>query len=61
MRWVGHVARIVSAKGVYRVLVGKSEGRRSRRRRGDIKTDLQEVGIWPGLAWPRIKTGSGRL
>ena len=28
MRWAGHVARIVEGRGVYRVLVGKSEGKR---------------------------------
>jgi hypothetical protein len=49
MRWAGHVARIGEGRGVHRVLVGKSEGRRSlgrpRRRWADnIKKDLQEVG-----------------
>jgi len=54
--------------GVYRVLVGKPEGRRPlgrpRRRWVDnIRTDLQEVGWgkWTGLGWPRIETGGGRL
>jgi hypothetical protein len=28
MRWVGHVARIEEGKGVYRVLVGRPEGKR---------------------------------
>ena len=28
MRWTGHVARMVEGRGVYRVLVGKPEGRR---------------------------------
>jgi hypothetical protein len=28
MRWVGHVARMVEGRGVYRVLVGKPEGKR---------------------------------
>ena len=32
MRWVGHVARMVEERGVYRVLVGKPEGRRPLRR-----------------------------
>jgi len=36
MRWVGHVARMGEMRGVYRVLVGKPEGKRplgrSRRR-----------------------------
>jgi hypothetical protein len=54
--------------GVYRVLVGKPEGKRplgrSRRRWEDnIKADLQEVGcgLWTGLSWPRIETGGGFL
>jgi len=53
---------------VYRVLVGKPEGRRPlgrpRRRWVDnIKMDLQrwDVGIWTGLGGPRIETGGGRL
>jgi len=49
MRWVRHVARIGERRGVYRVLVGKPEGKRPlgrpRRRWEDgIKVDLQEVG-----------------
>jgi len=49
MRWAGHVARMVAEMGVYRVLVGKPEGRRPlgrpRRRWVDnIRTDLQEMG-----------------
>jgi hypothetical protein len=49
MRWAGTVAHMGERRGVYRVLVGKPEGKRplgrSRRRRGDnIKMDLQEVG-----------------
>jgi hypothetical protein len=28
MRWVGHVARMGERRGVYRVLVGKPEGKR---------------------------------
>jgi len=28
MKWVGHVARMGEERGVYRVLVGKPEGRR---------------------------------
>jgi len=49
MRWVGHVARMGKRRGVYRVLVGKPEGKRPlgrHRRRWDdnIKMDFQEVG-----------------
>ena len=66
MRWAGHVARMGEERGVCRVLVGKPEGRRPlgrpRRRWVDnIRMDLQEVGIWIGLGWPRIGTGGGRL
>ena len=65
MRWAGYVARMGEERGVYRVLVGKPEGRRPlerpRRRWVDIRMDLQEVGIRTGLGWPRIETGGGRL
>ena len=55
MRWAGHVARMGEGRAVYRVLVGKPEGKiplgRPRRRREDnIKMDLQEVGCG-GLDW----------
>jgi hypothetical protein len=29
MRWAGHVARMDEGRGVYRVLVGRPEGKRS--------------------------------
>ena len=68
MRWAGHVAHMDEEKGVYRVLVGRSEGRkplgRPRHRWVDnIRMDLREVGcgIWTGLSWPRIESGCGRL
>ena len=49
MRWAGHVACMGERRGIYRVLVGKPEGKRplgrSRRRWNDnIKMDLQKVG-----------------
>ena len=49
MRWAGHVARMEERRGVYRVLVGKHEGKnplgRSRHRwENNIKMDLWEVG-----------------
>ena len=51
---------------MYRVLVGKPEGRRPlgrprRRWVHNIRMDLQDVGIWTGLGWPRIGTDGGRL
>jgi hypothetical protein len=53
MRWTGHVARMRTSTGEYRVLVGKPEGKRTlgrlRRRSADnIKMDVQEVG-WGGI------------
>jgi len=55
MRWAGHVAHMAEGRGVYRVLVGKPEGKtplgRPRRRWEDnIKMDLQEVGCG-GMDW----------
>jgi len=49
MRWARQVARVGERRGIYRVLVGKPEGKkplgRPRRRwEGNIKMDLQEVG-----------------
>jgi len=68
MRWAGHVAHKGEESGVYRVLVGKPEGRRPL---GDLGVGewiilgwisrSWDVGIWTGLGWPRIETGGGRL
>jgi len=59
MRWAGHL------RGVYGVLVGKSEGKRplGRPRRtweDNIKMDLQELGCGV-MNWIRIGTGGGLL
>jgi len=62
MRWAGHVAPMGEERGVYRVFLGKPEGKsplgRPRRRWVDnIRMDLQEVGCgymdWIGLAQDR--------
>jgi len=62
MRLPGHVAYMGEEKGLYRVLVGKPEGKsplgKPRRRCVDnIRMDLQEVGCglvdWIGLAQDR--------
>ena len=61
-RWAGHVARMGEERWVYRVLVGKPEGRRPlgrprRRWVNNIRMDLQEVGCgymdWIGLVQDR--------
>ena len=56
------------SRGMYRLLVGKPEGRNHW---GDLGIDGRiilerisrrwDVGIWTGLGWPRIETGGGRL
>ena len=62
MRWVGHVARMGEERGLYRVLVGKPEGRRPlgrprRRWVHNIRMDFREVGCgymdWTGLVQDR--------
>ena len=62
MRWAGHVARMGEERGLYRVLVGKPEGKRPvgrprRRCVNNIRMDLQEEGCgymdWIGLAQDR--------
>jgi hypothetical protein len=50
MRWAGHVARMQEGRGIYRVLVGRLEGKRplgrpKRRWEDNIKMDLREIGI----------------
>jgi len=55
MRWTGYLARMEERRGVYRVLMGKPEGKRSRGRptrrwENKIKMDLQEVGCG-GMDW----------
>jgi hypothetical protein len=62
MRWAGYVARMGENRNVYRLLMGKPEGRRPlerprRRWLDNIRMDLVEVGLgdvdWIGLAQDR--------
>jgi hypothetical protein len=64
MRWAEHVARMGEGKGVYRVLVGRPEGKRPlgrprRRWEDNIKMDLKDTGIdvanWIQLAQDRVQ------
>jgi hypothetical protein len=64
MRWAGYVARMGEKRNVYRLLVGKPEGKRTlgrpRHRCIDyIKMDLLEIGLnvvdWIGLAQDRYR------
>jgi len=68
MRWAGHVARTGEERGCIRSCWGN---RREGEHWGDLGVDgwiilgwisrRWDVGIWTGLAWPRIETGGGRL
>jgi hypothetical protein len=64
MRWAGHVAQMGEKRNMYRLLAGKSEGKkplgRPRRRWMDnIKMDVLEIGLnvvdWIGLAQDTYK------
>jgi hypothetical protein len=64
MRWAGHVASRGEGRGVYRVLVGRPEGKRPLGRRrhrweDNLKLDLSEIGIdganWIQLAQDRVQ------
>ena len=55
MRWAWHVEHLGERGGVYRVLVGKPEGKKNhlgnrRRWEDNIKMDLEEVGC-EGMDW----------
>jgi hypothetical protein len=61
MRWAGHVARMEGERKLYKVLVGKLEGKRPlgrprRRWENRIRMDLREIGLGGGLD----STGSGQ-
>jgi hypothetical protein len=64
MRWAVHVARKGEKRNVYRLLVGKPQGKRPlerprRRWIDNIKMDLLEIGLnvvdWIGLAQDRYR------
>jgi hypothetical protein len=62
MRWAGHEARMGEGRNVYRVLVGKPEGRLRHKWEDGIRMDLRETGcggVWSGFSWLRIGTGVG--
>ena len=68
MRWEGRVARIGERRGVYRVLLGKTEVRNHLEDPGVdgriiIKLIFETVdgGAWIGTVWLRIRTGGGLL
>jgi hypothetical protein len=65
MKWEGHIARLGEERGVYRVLVGKPEGKKPWGEPGvDVKVLLKrifrkwDVRVWTGLIWLRLGTGT---
>jgi hypothetical protein len=68
MGWVGHVARMAKGRGIYRVFVGRPEGKRPlgrprRRWEDNIKIDLVEIGMdgTNGFGWLRTGSSCGLL
>jgi hypothetical protein len=60
--WAGHVARMGGGRGVYRVLVGRPEGKRPlerprRKWEDNSKMDLREMGI-DGANWIQMAQDS---
>jgi hypothetical protein len=64
MRWAGHVACMGEGRGVYRVLIRRSEGKRPLGRprcrwEDNIKLDFREIGIdkanWIQQAQDRVQ------
>jgi hypothetical protein len=64
MRCAGHVAHVGERRGIYRVLVGKTAGKRTvgrprHRWEGNIKMDLQEVECG-GMDWMELAQERGQ-
>jgi hypothetical protein len=68
MRWAGHAVHMGQMKNAYKIMVGKSKGKRPLKRprcrwEDNIKMNIKEIGLraWIGFMWLRIGTGSGFL
>jgi hypothetical protein len=64
MRWAGYVARMGEERNVYRVLMGRPEGKRPlgrRRRRWEdgIRMDLRVIG-WRRVDWVQLAQDRAR-
>jgi hypothetical protein len=58
MRWTQYTAHIRKIRNSYKILVGKSEGKRLFRRprhrcKDNIRLDLSEIG-WKGVDWTHL-------
>jgi hypothetical protein len=65
MRWAGHVERMGEERKVYKVLVGKPDGRRplgrpSGRWEDGVRMDLRDIGL-EGVDWIRLAQDRDRL
>jgi hypothetical protein len=65
MRWTWHVAQKEEKRNAYRILVGKSERKRSLGRRrhrfvDNINKDLREIG-WGGMDWINLAEDRDQL
>jgi hypothetical protein len=61
MRWAGHVARMGEETKVYKVLMGKPEGKRPLRRsrwEDGIRMNLREI-VWGSVDWIQLARDKG--
>jgi hypothetical protein len=64
MRWAGHVARMGEGRNVYKVFIGKPEGKRPLERprhrwEDGIRMDLREIG-WGSVDWIQVALNRDR-
>jgi hypothetical protein len=64
MSWAGSVVRVAKGRKVYRVLVGKPEGKKPLERprhrwKNGNKMDLREIN-WAGMEWIQLAQGRDR-
>jgi hypothetical protein len=50
MRWVSHVACVGEMRNIYKILIGKPEGKKPRGRPRRRWADLREIG-WEDVNW----------